>query len=111
MKLSEVKGKAMKRNFGKDSILSYQVNESNHQLLWIGFREIKSQEQTMYVLRNGDLVKVWYTSNYRNPKSISDIYFYENNKLVYKRECNTKSPESQKFLDDISYFKKVLSLL
>jgi hypothetical protein len=96
-----------KKQFGNDSNLVYAVNKLNNELLSIGFSELKADKRTSYTLLKGELVKVIYHPNHRKGE-VSNIYFYENGRFIYERHRNADSPDAQKFLDDIDFFKKAL---
>jgi hypothetical protein len=98
-----------KIRFGSDSLVYYAVDKSNNQLVSIGFIELKRNKSTSYDLINGELIRVRYMPD--NYKRVSTIYYYEKNKIIYKRERNSDTPDGQKFIDDILFFKKALSVL
>ena len=99
-----------KKQIGQDSLVYYAVEKATNRLVSVGFSEIKDDRRTVYTLMNGELVKVLYKPNHRKGE-VANIYFYENGKLVYKRDRNPDSPDSQKFLNDINFFKATFGVL
>ena len=97
-----------KRLYGKDTIVYYTIDRANNKLLTIGLSEIKANRRTLYILLNGELTKVTYIPNLR--KGMSNIYFYENEQLVYKRNRVADSTDAKKFIEDIVFFKKDLQV-
>ena len=107
LKNSAVKTIRSKKHFGADSIVYYAVNKQTNQLVAIGFTEIRTDSRTMYDLIDGELIRVRYIPNHRKSNP-STIYYYDKDKLIYKRERNADTPSGEKFIDDILFFKKAL---
>lgn len=87
----------------------FSVNKMTNQLQAVGFTELKTDTRTSYYLMNGKLIKVLYIPNNRE-RSVSTIYFYDDDNFVLKRERNDNSPSPQKFLEDVRFFKEALGV-